>query len=347
MVYIAFEMGHTHGGFSNAQRLIDMAAEAGVDAVKFQAIDPERLISDDTLIDEFEVLVDKRTGKTEVLQQPLIKSFQDQFLKPREYEQLVAQAHGLGLEFVVTVDFIETAERLANIGVDAFKICSGDVTHLSLIRQVAKLGKTVMIDTGNSTLGEVERAADTVYSTGNNRLVIHHCPAGFPARLEEINLRVISTLKSMFDCPVAFSDHTPGWEMCIAAVALGADMVEKTVTLDRATRAPEHIVSLEPEEAKRMVKSIRDLEKALGSKRRVLTEEQLEERKKKMRSLFAKEDLLPGVKITKDNMNDCIEYRRPGDGIPACLDYLLLGRAPRCLVSKGRKLRWEDIGTLQ
>jgi sialic acid synthase SpsE len=194
------------------------------------------------------------------------------------------------------VDFPETLALAVTLGCRALKVCSGDVTHLAWIRAVARAGLPVLLDTGNATLGEIEQAVDAVWATGQRALVIHHCPSGYPARLESVNLRVIPSLRQFFpSVPIGFSDHTPGWDMDVAAVGLGANQVEKTLTLDRAQAGPEHAFSLEPAEAAAFVQAIRDLERALGSPRRILTEAEALAKAGARRSLFAIRDLAVGV----------------------------------------------------
>lgn len=338
-VYIVFEAGHTHGGFENAKHLVNITAEAGADAIKFQAIDAERLISTHNVMDEYEVLLDKKTGERETVIEPLIESHKRQMLSNEEYAELKSIADKLGLAFIITVDFPEVVDFMKKIDVAAFKICSGDVIHHSFIRHVAKTKIPIMIDTGGSTLAEVEQAMDVILSEGNEKVLIHHCPSGYPARLESINLNIIKTLKQMFECPIAFSDHTPGWDMDIAAVALGVAMIEKTITLDRLTRSAEHVMSLEADDAKEMVKSIRALEIAMGKKRKVLSLVELEKKLKFRRSLFAKKNLKAEQALRQND----IDYRRPGTGIVTNQDHLVIGRILKRDIKAGTMLSWKDF----
>ena len=169
----------------------------------------------------------------------------------------------------------------------------------------------IQIDTGMATLGEIEKAVDIIRSEGNENIVIHHCPSGYPARLESINLKIINTLKKMFTYPVAYSDHTPGNEMDIAAVVLGANMVEKTITENRMTRSVEHIMSIEPKEMSDFVRSIKDVETGLGTGRRILHKEEINKRNSLRRSVFLTKSAKKGQLLS-----DCsVEFRRPGYGI--------------------------------
>jgi sialic acid synthase SpsE len=180
---------------------------------------------------------------------------------------------------------------------------------------------------------------EIITAAGNERIIIHHCPSGYPARLESINLKILTTLRQMFEFPVAFSDHTPGWDMDVAAVALGANMVEKTHTLDRRTRSAEHIMSLEPDEAAAFVRAIRDVEVALGRPRRRMSEEEARGKLKARRSLFLTRGLRRGERLTAD----LVDWRRPGTGIVPADGRHALGRAVRRDLPAGALVRWDDL----
>ena len=228
---------------------------------------------------------------------------------------------------------------LAQINAASIKLASGDLNHFPLMKYAAKTGLPIQIDTGSSTIGEVENAFDIIRSEGNEKVIINHCPSGYPARLESINLNIIKTLKSMFGVPVAFSDHTPGWEMDIAAVATGANIVEKTISLDRTTKSCEHLMSLEPDECVCFVKKIREIETALGNYRRIMTEEEREKRKNVRRSIFARTDLEEGSILNED----MVEFRRPGHGIPPCDIDKLVNRIVTRRIPKGGMMSWENL----
>ena len=191
------------------------------------------------------------------------------------------------------------------------KIASADINHYPLITYAAPRLPSIQIDTGNATIGEVEAAVDVIRRAGSERIVIHHCPSGYPARLESINLRIIPTLKTMFDLPIAYSDHTPGWDMDIAAIALGANMVEKTITHDRTTRGVEHMFSLEPADMAAFVRAVRDLEIALGATRKRLSETELKNRVAIRRSAHVRRAVTRGEALDLE----LVEFRRPGHGI--------------------------------
>jgi sialic acid synthase SpsE len=335
-VFIVFEAGPTHSGFESARRLIEVSAEAGADAIKFQILDSERLVGQKDVNITYKVL---GAGGAEEVTERLEVILKRRELALPEWAELKRYADKLGITFFATVDYDETMAFVAELGCHAVKVASGDLNHHPWLERVARSGLPVMIDTGSSTLGEVERAVDIITAAGNDRIIIHHCPSGYPARLESINLRIITTLRQMFDFPIAFSDHTPGWDMDVAAVALGASMVEKTLTLDRRTRSAEHIMSVEPGQAAEFVRAIRDLEVALGRPRRLMSADEAQGKLKARRSLFAARPLRQGDRLTED----AVDWRRPGTGIvPAEAPYAL-GRRLVHDVPAGTMIRWADL----
>lgn len=338
-VFIVFEAGPTHDGVESAKELVKHAARAGADAVKFQILDPERLVPDKTQPFSYEVLVDKKTGEKQPKTEPLYDILMRRYLTFDQWREVKDFCDQLGIVFFSTATFKDEVDFLVDIGSPTIKICSGDVNHLPFIRYCAKTGLNIQLDTGNATIGEVERAYDEVIQSGNDQVIIHNCPSGYPARLESINLKLIPTLKQMFQCPVAFSDHTPGWEMDIAAIALGANMVEKTITMDRTSPSIEHLFSIEPDEMKQFVQSVRDLEVALGKNRRVLGPVERKNGDGARRSLLVKVDVKKGAILDES----FIAYARPGGGITPDQVESVIGRKATKDLTAGRRLDWGDI----
>ena len=309
--FITFEAGPTHNGLESAKRLVKHAADSGADAVKFQIFDADRLVADKTQLFSYGVLKNKETGEVETIQEPLYDILQRRSLSDQEWIEVKSYCDQLDILFFSTVGFDEDVDFLVKLGCDSIKIASADVNHYPLLRKVAKTGMCIQLDTGMATLGEVEAAIDIIRSEGNERIIIHQCPSGYPARLESINLNTITTLQQMFPYPVAFSDHTPGFEMDIAAISLGANLVEKTITEDRMTKSVEHVMSIEPHEMTDFIKTIREVETALGSNRRTITLEKVKKRDQIRRSVFLRSNVKAGQKL-----DECdIEFRRPGFGI--------------------------------
>lgn len=337
--FITFEAGPTHDGLVSAKRLASHAAEAGADAIKFQVLDPDRLVADRKQLFTYEVLANRATGEMETITEPLYDILCRRALAPVQWGELKEYCDGLGLAFFATAGFEEEVNLLQDIGCASIKIASGDVNHLPLIRRAARTGMCIQLDTGSSTLGEIERAVDAIRSEGNEQIIIHQCPSGYPAHLDSINLNIIPTLKRMFGYPAAFSDHTPGREMDIAAVAMGADLVEKTITLDRTTRSVEHVMSLEPWEMADFVQAVRNLELALGNSRRILFPEEREKRQAVRRSVFLREDGRAGQRLG----DLTVDFRRPGYGIaPDRYEELLEARLVRDLPA-GHRLALNDL----
>lgn len=338
-VFIVFEAGPTHDGVDSAKELVQHAARAGADAVKFQILDPERLVPDRFQPFSYKILVDKQTEEQKEVTEPLYDILMRRYLTFDQWREVKDYCDEQGIQFFSTATYMDEVDFLKDIGSDTIKVCSGDVNHLPFIRYCAKTGMTIQLDTGNATIGEVERAYDEILKTGNDRVIIHNCPSGYPARLESINLRIIPTLKQMFNCPVAFSDHTPGWEMDIAAIALGANMVEKTITLDRTTPSVEHLFSLEPAEMKQFVRSVRNLETALGNTRRIIGDQELANSSGARRSIVLKKNVGRGDLLEES----VIDYARPGKGIAPFMADELLGRKFTKDIPKGRMLDWSDF----
>lgn len=337
--FITFEAGATHSGLASARRLVRLAAEAGADAVKFQTFDPDRLVADKTLPFSYQILVDRTTEKTETVTEPLYDILCRRALTPDEWLDLKAFSDSLGLLFFSTVGFEDDIRLLEAIGCHSVKIASSDINHFPLIRMAARTGMCIQIDTGSATLGEVEAAVEVIRSEGNDQIIIHQCPSGYPARLPSINLNIIPSLKRLFPYPAAFSDHTPGWDMDVAALAMGANLLEKTITEDRTTKSVEHIFSLEPKDMKQFIRVIRDVETALGSQRRILTVQENQHRQKYRRSIFLREDARAGQKLGDVQ----VDFRRPGYGIGPDEYEGLMALPLKTDLPKGHMLSFNDL----
>lgn len=337
--FITFEAGPTHQGLESAKRLAKHARDAGGNAIKFQVFDPMRLVADPLLPFTYQVLVNAESGAMETVTEPLRDILVRRYLKLDEWRELKRYCDEIGLAFFATACFHEDVDFLVEIGCQSIKIASADVNHLPFIRYAARTGLCIQLDTGMASLGEIELAVDAIRAEGNENIVIHHCPSGYPAHLESINLRVIPTIKSLFGCPVAFSDHSTGWDMDIAALAVGANMLEKTITEDRTTRSVEHVMSLEPQDMRRFVEVVREIETALGNSRRVLSAAERVKRNAIRRSLHVAVDVAPGHVLQEADL----DYRRPGTGItPDRLDEVLSKRLTRAMKA-GEQIQWDDL----
>lgn len=280
--YIIFECGPTHRGYEDAKMLTAAAAQAApeADAIKFQMIDAYRLCAD---YKQTVTYTDARGEQTE----PLIEVLARRMLTPDHWRSLAKEAHAHGLDFILTCCYEDEVDFAVEIGADAIKIASGDIDQHDFMRYVATKDVDIHIDTGNATMREVLDAYNAIMTTGFDRdLVVHHCPTGYPARPDAVNLNIIGALVQR-GIKTAYSCHTQGSHMCAAALALGATVIEKTLTMSRNTSGPEHIMSLEPQEAGLFVQTMRDVHTALGERDRTFTREQDQARRmvrRKMRN---------------------------------------------------------------
>lgn len=337
--FITFEAGPTHNGFDSAKELIRQTALAGADAIKFQIFDPDELVHDKNLMYSYDILVDKASGRTEKRSEPLYDIFVRRNLSISEWKRLKAYADTLGLTFFATIGDARGLALVQEIGCDSVKIASADLNYFPFLRKVAKLNVSIQIDTGNATLGEVEAAVDLLKKEGNDRIIIHNCPSGYPAHLDSINLRFISSLKQLFGYPVAYSDHTPGSTMDIAAISFGANLIEKTITLDRTTPSVEHIMSLEPDEMKHFVTTVREVERAMGASRRTMTDDEKVKRLNARRSVVLVEDVAQGETLS----NVQVKFQRPGFGVAPDEYERLLDRCFKTDLPAGTVLHFTDL----
>ena len=304
--YIAFEIGPSVAGLESGLALTRAAAEAGADAIKYQILDAATLVGRDVPV-TFGTLDGTMTrSMREILDRRALRNV--------EWYEMAQAARAHGLDVIATVDGAATLKLAVDLAADAIKVCSGDVTHLDWIREVAATGLPVMLDTGAAGLGEIERAVDAIGATPGAHpwIFVVHCPSGYPARAESINLRMLTTLHQAFgnDAIIGFSDHSPDADMDIAAIALGACYIEKTLCLDRSAPWPEHTMAVEPAEAATFVRRLREAESAMGAARRVLTAAEQAAKGNARRSAFALRDLAAGSGVPAS----AIEWRRPAAG---------------------------------
>lgn len=314
-VYIVLEAGPTHYGLDSAKKLVKAAKDACANAVKFQYLSADRLMADKSVMFEYTYLERDAEGNERFVstRERLYDILKRRELGRDEWRDLKRYCDETGIPLFLTATYNNEVDFLIDeLKLDSVKINSSDINEVGFIKYCASKGINIQLDTGSAAIWEIERAVSAAEEEGCKNLIIHHCPSGYPARLEGIHLNMIKTLKTMFpNYSIAFSDHSPGWEMDIAAVALGADMVEKTITLDRTIKSCEHSFSLEPEEARRFVESIRTLEVALGSTRRTIPREMIKKRQFTRRSPYALEDMDAGHVIAETDF----ESKRPEYGI--------------------------------
>ncbi|MEO5374472.1 MAG: N-acetylneuraminate synthase [Alphaproteobacteria bacterium] len=319
-VLVIAEAGVNHNGDEVlAHRLIDSAVLAGADIVKFQTFRTENLAVTDAPKAEYQL------GTTDGGQSQfaMLKALE---LPADAYSRLMNHCGRAGIEFASTPFDEESADALAALGMRRFKLSSGEVTNLPLLAHVARFGRPVILSTGMSDLEEVAAAVACLREAGCADLTLLHCLTDYPAPLAETNLRAIVTLREAFGVPVGYSDHTEGLTVSLAAVALGATVIEKHFTLDRALPGPDHKASLEPEELAALVAGCRDVAAALGDGRKVCAPSEEKNRTIVRRSLTTVRDIPLGAVIERD----MLMARRPATGLPpGSLDLVVGRRAAR------------------
>jgi N-acetylneuraminate synthase/N,N'-diacetyllegionaminate synthase len=315
-VFVIAEAGVNHSGdLSLAKQLVDVAVEAGADAVKFQTFRTECVVSRWAPKAEYQL----RTTPSAESQFEMMRKLE---LNRHTYASLQAQCRARGIQFISTPFDFGSVDLLAGLDVPLFKIPSGEITNFPLLKYIARMGKPIFLSTGMSYLGEVEAALEALRSAGAKDITLLHCTSSYPADPADANLRAMLTLRQAFGLPVGYSDHTPGIAVAVAAVALGAVIIEKHFTLDRSLPGPDHIASLEPHELKSLVSAIRIVERALGDgiKRPMPSEE--DTRAVARRSVVAACDLAAGVVLRAEHLT----LKRPGTGLPPSSLSWLVGR---------------------
>jgi N,N'-diacetyllegionaminate synthase len=317
--FIISEAGVNHNGDMHlAHRLIDAAAEAGADAVKFQSFVTEELITPEAPKAGYQVETTGEPGS----QYKMLKALE---LSADQQAELKAHCERVGILYLCTPYENTSVDMLDRMGVAAFKIASTDVTNIPFLQYIANKGRPVILSTGMSTLGEVEQAVNTLRAVGlDGKFVILHCTSEYPAPVGEANLCAILTLQQAFGCPAGFSDHTPGVGASPWAVAVGACTIEKHFTLDRNMVGPDHRASLEPDELSALVRTVRDVEAALGDGIKRPTLSELPNKPLMQKSLVARRSIHAGDTITSNHLT----CKRPGFGLaPSWFDRIVGKRA--------------------
>jgi len=330
-VYIIAEAGSNHDrDLGQAKRLIEVAAEAGADAVKFQTFTADRIVAETTTRAKYLDAI-LPPGKT------MSELFSELELPHEWHAELKVHAESCGLDFVSTPFDHEAVDLLDGLGVKVFKVATYELWHLPLIRDIASRGKPIICSTGMANLADVQAAVDTVRATGNENLILLHCVVNYPPPFADLNLRAIETMRRAFGVPVGWSDHTPGWLAPVVATALGAAVIEKHFTTDRTRPGPDHQFALEPTELTAMVRAIRDTEAALGDgvKRMAPTEADLYVTAR--RSLFAARSIEAGTVLTDAD----VTILRPGTGIEVRDLGHVIGRTARRRIERHEPLAWE------
>ena len=307
-IFIIAEAGVNHNGnMELAKKLIDAAVEAKVDAIKFQTFKTELCISKNAKKAEYQV---ENTGNAKESQFEMVKKLE---LTSQNHCELISYCKEKNITFLSTPFDSDSIKLLHELGLSTFKIPSGEITNLPYLRQIGGLNKKIILSTGMTNLGEVEAAIEVLVKSGTKRenISLLHANTQYPTPMEDVNLKAMITLKNAFGLDVGYSDHTLGIEVDIAAVAMGAKIIEKHFTLDKNMPGPDHKASLEPDELAAMVRSIRNIELALGDGLKHFSKSESENIKIVRKSIVAKRDIKKGEIFSEQNI--CV--KRPGDGI--------------------------------
>lgn len=321
-ILIIAEAGVNHNGdLALAKRLVDIAAQSGADIVKFQSFKADRLATRQAKKAEYQIAT---TGSTETQYQMLSRLE----LSENMHHELIAHCAMRKIEFLSTGFDVKTIDFLIRLGMNHFKIPSGEISNLPYLRHIGQFSKSVILSTGMSTLGDIEAAIDVLELAGTARslITVLHCTTEYPTPMSDVNLRAMQSIQTAFGVAVGYSDHTAGIEVSIAAAALGASVIEKHFTLDRNLPGPDHKASLEPDELKAMVSAIRNIEKSLGDGVKRLTSTEILNKNVARQSLVASKSIKAGEVFSTQN----ITTKRPGSGIsPMNWDLVMGSKAVR------------------
>ncbi|WMJ78645.1 MULTISPECIES: N-acetylneuraminate synthase [unclassified Sedimentibacter] len=314
--YIIAEAGVNHNGkLSIAKLLVDKAKQAGADCIKFQTFVSENIVTKNaTKADYQKQLTNSNENQLDMLRK-LELSFDD-------FIELYNYCKQKQIEFLSTAFDLDSIDFLNSLGIARWKIPSGDITNLPYLIKIAKLHKPIILSTGMSTMDDIRLALKVLKDNGNSDITVLHCTSEYPAPYEDINLKAMLTIKNEFNIPVGYSDHTMGIEIPIAAVAMGAEVIEKHFTLDRDMIGPDHKASLQPDELKAMITAIRNVESAIGTGEKKPAKSEMKNINIARKSIIAKTAIKKGDLFTEEN----ITVKRPGNGISPMRWFNVLGR---------------------
>lgn len=315
-VFIIAEAGVNHNGsLELAKKLVDAAKNAGADCVKFQTFISKNMVCKNAIKAEYQ----KRYTKVEETQFEMLKRLELSF---DDFIELSKYCLEKKIEFLSTAFDFDSLEFLHSLGMKRWKISSGDITNLPYLIRIAQLKKPVIISTGMCTMDDIKNAISILEGNGAEEITVLHCTTDYPTPFNEVNLKAMLSIKKEFGVNIGYSDHTKGIEVPIAAVALGAKVIEKHFTLNRNMDGPDHKASLEPSELKAMVDAIRHIEAALGNGKKQPTESEIKNMVVARKSIIAKKKIKAGEVFTEEN----ITVKRPGNGISPMRWFEVLGK---------------------
>lgn len=314
--YIIAEAGVNHNGsLKLAKLMIDKAKEAGVDCIKFQSFVSKNVVSKNAFKAEYQ----KEQTNINESQLNMLRKLELSF---DDFKELKKYCSLKGIEFLSTAFDFDSIDFLNSLEIRTWKIPSGEITNLPYLIKIARTNKPVILSTGMSTIDEIREAINVLKSNGCGNITLLHCTTEYPAPYEDVNLKAMLTLKKKFECEVGYSDHTKGIEVSIAAVAMGATVIEKHFTLDRNMEGPDHKASLEPDELKAMVNAIHNVEISIGSDDKKPAESEKKNIDIARKSIVAKHNIKKGQILTEEN----VTVKRPGNGISPMRWFEIIGK---------------------
>ena len=332
-VFIIAEAGVNHNGsLETARALVDVASQAGADAVKFQTFTAARIASRGSEMADYQ----KRASVDSGSQYEMLKRLE---LNASDHHALAAYCTKKEILFLSSPFDEQAVDLLLQVGVPLLKVGSGEITNLPLLSYIGSKGLPVILSTGMSMLGEVERAVAVLSAQGCPDIALLHCVTEYPAPVDQVNLNAMLTLRQAFALPVGYSDHTVGFEIPVAAAALGARILEKHFTLDKSMPGPDHAASLDPTELALMVRAVRNVEQALGDGIKRPAPCELSNRDVARKSLIAARALAAGETLRRED----IAVKRPGSGIAPEYLQRVVGRVVKIDVGADEVLRWEQL----
>lgn len=332
--YFIAEIGaNFDGSIEKAKRLIDAAKSSGADCAKFQTFSTPKIVSEGGFSRMQLKGVHGSWGRT------VSEVFKDAEFPVAWHKEIADYCQKVGIDFSTSPYFKEAVDLCVELDVPFIKIGSGDITWLEMIDYIARMGKPVMLATGDATMSEIDEAVRTIEAAGNKDLVLMQCITNYPSKIDSANVNVLKTYQSAFDVLTGYSDHAPGHVVALASTVIGGRVIEKHFTLSKKDKGPDHPHSMEPHEFKFMVDSIREVERAMGSTRKEVVAEEGETVFVQRRCLYAKNNLQKGQIITEND----IDVLRPALGIPPKFKSVIIGKSCKENIEKGQPLFWENF----
>lgn len=331
--FIAEIGGNFDGSIEKAKKLIDAAKAAGADCAKFQTFTADTIVSEGGFSKMTLHGVHGSWGRT------VSEVFKDVEFPIEWHKEISDYCKKVGIDFSTSPYFFEAVDLCEELNVPFIKIGSGEITWLEMIEYTAKKGIPIMLATGDATMSEIDEAVRTIEKTGNKDLVLMQCITNYPSKIDSANVNVLKTYQSAFGCLTGYSDHSPGHVVALASTVIGGRVIEKHFTLNKKDKGPDHPHSMEPNEFKFMVDSIREVERAMGSSRKEVVAEEGETVFVQRRCLYAKRDLVAGQTLTADD----ITVLRPALGIPPKFKNTIIGKNINKNIPAGDPIFWEDL----